>query len=67
MSLVQVRLQQLFLSGGSVAMAAVMAGGMGATTCKSLSQLFFSKINEFTKEERNSGLTNIIMGLSFYH
>jgi len=38
-------------TGGSVAMAAVMAGGIFK--------------NKFTKEERNSGLTNIVMGLSF--
>ena len=50
-------------SGGSVAMAAVMAGGMVPPLAIFVATLLFK--NKFTKEERNSGLTNIIMGLSF--
>ncbi|MDG9280328.1 fructose-specific PTS transporter subunit EIIC [Streptococcus pneumoniae] len=50
-------------SGGSVAMAAVMAGGMVPPLAIFVATLLFK--DKFTKEERNSGLTNIIMGLSF--
>ena len=50
-------------SGGSVAMAAVMAGGMVPPLAIFVATLIFK--DKFTKEERNSGLTNIIMGLSF--
>ncbi|HFI0716202.1 TPA: fructose-specific PTS transporter subunit EIIC [Streptococcus suis] len=49
--------------GGSVAMAAVMAGGMVPPLAVFVATLLFK--NKFTQEERNSGLTNIIMGLSF--
>ncbi|MBM7636831.1 PTS fructose transporter subunit IIABC [Streptococcus saliviloxodontae] len=49
--------------GGSVVMAAVMAGGMVPPLAVFFATLFFK--NKFTEEERNSGLTNIIMGLSF--
>ena len=50
-------------SGGSVAMAAVMAGGMVPPLAIFVATLLFK--DKFSKEERNSGLTNIIMGLSF--
>lgn len=49
--------------GGSVAMAAVMAGGMVPPLAVFIATLLFK--DKFTKEERNSGLTNIVMGLSF--
>ncbi|HEM2672863.1 TPA: PTS sugar transporter subunit IIA [Streptococcus suis] len=49
--------------GGSVAMAAVMAGGMVPPLAVFVATLL-SK-DKFTQEERNSGLTNIVMGLSF--
>ncbi|HFI0792944.1 TPA: fructose-specific PTS transporter subunit EIIC [Streptococcus suis] len=50
-------------NGGSVAMAAVMAGGMVPPLAVFVATLLYK--NKFTQEERNSGLTNIIMGLSF--
>ncbi|HEM6122812.1 TPA: PTS sugar transporter subunit IIA [Streptococcus suis] len=49
--------------GGSVAMAAVMAGGMVPPLAVFVATLLFK--DKFTQEERNSGLTNIVMGLSF--
>lgn len=49
--------------GGSVVMAAVMAGGMVPPLAVFVATLLFK--NKFTEEERNSGLTNIVMGLSF--
>ncbi|MFV8210835.1 PTS fructose transporter subunit IIABC [Streptococcus pluranimalium] len=49
--------------GGSVVMAAVMAGGMVPPLAVFVATLLFK--NKFTQEERNSGLTNIVMGLSF--
>ena len=50
-------------NGGSVAMAAVMAGGMVPPLAVFVATLLYK--NKFTQEERNSGLTNIVMGLSF--
>ncbi len=50
-------------NGGSVAMAAVMAGGMVPPLAVFVATLLFK--DKFTQEERNSGLTNIVMGLSF--
>ncbi|WP_373761062.1 PTS fructose transporter subunit IIABC [Streptococcus ferus] len=50
-------------SGGSVVMAAVMAGGMVPPLAVFVATLLFK--DKFTKEERDAGLTNIIMGLSF--
>ena len=50
-------------SGGSVVMAAVMAAGMVPPLAVFVATLLFK--DKFTEEERNSGLTNIIMGLSF--
>ncbi|MFI3055602.1 fructose-specific PTS transporter subunit EIIC [Streptococcus sp. 2020WUSS084] len=49
--------------GGSVAMAAVMSGGMVPPLAVFVATLLFK--DKFTQEERNSGLTNIVMGLSF--
>ncbi|MBD3948400.1 PTS sugar transporter subunit IIA [Tuanshanicoccus lijuaniae] len=49
--------------GGSIVMAAVMAGGMVPPIAVFFATLLFK--DKFTAEERNSGLTNIIMGLSF--
>ena len=49
--------------GGSVVMAAVMAGGMVPPLAVFVSTLLFK--HKFSQEERNSGLTNVIMGLSF--
>ncbi|HEM3358267.1 PTS fructose transporter subunit IIABC [Streptococcus suis] len=49
--------------GGSVAMAAVMAGGMVPPLAVFVATLLFK--DKFTQEECNSGLTNIVMGLSF--
>ncbi|SDB45225.1 PTS system, fructose-specific IIC component [Streptococcus henryi] len=50
-------------SGGSIVMAAVMAGGMVPPLAVFIATLLYK--NKFTQEERDSGLTNIIMGLSF--
>lgn len=49
--------------GGSVVMAAVMAGGMVPPLAIFVATLIYK--DQFTQEERNSGLTNIVMGLSF--
>ena len=50
-------------SGGSTVMAAVMAAGMVPPLAVFVASVLFK--DKFTEEERNSGLTNIIMGLSF--
>ncbi|MGT2887433.1 fructose-specific PTS transporter subunit EIIC [Streptococcus didelphis] len=50
-------------NGGSVVMAAVMAGGMVPPLAVFVATLLFK--DKFTLEERESGLTNIVMGLSF--
>ncbi len=50
-------------SGGSIVMASVMAGGMVPPLAVFVATMLFK--NKFTKEEQNSGLTNIVMGLSF--
>lgn len=50
-------------SGGSVVMAAVMAAGMVPPLAVFVATLLFK--DKFTEEERNSGLPNIVMGLSF--
>ena len=50
-------------TGGSPVMAAVMAAGMVPPLAVFVATLFFK--NKFTEEERNSGITNIVMGLSF--
>lgn len=50
-------------SGQFDIMAAVMAGGMVPPLAIALCTTFFK--NKFTKSERQSGLTNYIMGLSF--
>ena len=50
-------------TGGSPVMAAVMAAGMVPPLAVFVATLLFK--NKFTEEERNSGITNIVMGLSF--
>ena len=50
-------------TGGSPVMAAVMAAGMVPPLAVFVATLLFK--DKFTTEERNSGLTNIVMGLSF--
>ncbi|HGI4162783.1 TPA: fructose-specific PTS transporter subunit EIIC [Streptococcus agalactiae] len=50
-------------NGGSVVMAAVMAGGMVPPLAVFVATLLFK--DKFNNEERQSGLTNIVMGLSF--
>ena len=50
-------------SGEYGIMAAVMAGGMVPPLAVFVATLLFK--DKFTEEERNSGLTNIVMGLSF--
>ncbi|HEO1023456.1 TPA: PTS sugar transporter subunit IIA [Streptococcus agalactiae] len=51
------------VNGGSVVMAAVMAGGMVPPLAVFVATLLFK--DKFNNEERQSGLTNIVMGLSF--
>ena len=52
-----------FSGGGSTVMAAVMAAGMVPPLAVFVATVLFK--DKFTQEERDSGLTNIIMGLSF--
>lgn len=44
-------------------MAAVMAGGMVPPLAIALATTFFK--HKFTEQERKSGVTNYVMGLSF--
>ena len=53
----------LLASGNYILMAAVMAGGMVLPLAIALSTTFFK--NKWTEDERNAGLVNYIMGLSF--
>ena len=50
-------------SGNEAVMAAVMAGGMVPPLAIALATTFFSQ--RFTKEQRDSGKVNYVMGLSF--
>lgn len=50
-------------TGDGVWMAAVMAGGMVPPLAIALATTFFK--NKFTEEERKSGITNYVLGLSF--
>ena len=50
-------------SGGSIVMAAVMAAGMVPPLAVFVATVLFK--DKFTQEERDSGLANIVMGLSF--
>ena len=50
-------------SGGSIVMASVMAAGMVPPLAVFVATVLFK--DKFTQEERDSGLTNIVMGLSF--
>lgn len=56
-------LAETVTSGGSVVMAAVMAAGMVPPLAVFVATVLFK--DKFSQEERNSGLTNIVMGLSF--
>lgn len=49
--------------GGSVVMAATMAGGMVPPLAIFVASILFKQ--KFTKDEREAGLSNIVMGLSF--
>ncbi|WP_068779610.1 PTS fructose transporter subunit IIABC [Paenibacillus sp. GM2] len=56
----------VFASSGNtngLMMAAVMAGGMVPPLAIALASTFFK--NKFTEDERKSGLTNYVLGLSF--
>lgn len=50
-------------TGGSVVMASVMAAGMVPPLAIFIATRLFK--NKFTQQEREAGLTNIVMGLSF--
>ena len=50
-------------SGGSTVMAAVMAGGMVPPLAIFVATLLFKR--KFSQKNREAGLTNIVMGLSF--
>ena len=50
-------------TGGTFSMAAVMAGGMVPPIAIAMASQMFK--NKFTEQEREAGLTNYIMGLSF--
>lgn len=49
--------------GGSIIMASVMAGGMVPPLAIFISTLIFK--SKFTKDQKDAGLTNLVMGLSF--
>ncbi|MEY8671392.1 PTS fructose transporter subunit IIABC [Enterococcus gallinarum] len=49
--------------GGSVVIASVMAGGMVPPLAIFIATVLFK--NKFTKDQKEAGLTNIVMGLSF--
>lgn len=49
--------------GGSVVMASVMAGGMVPPLAIFIATVLFK--NKFTKDQKEAGLTNIVMGLFF--
>ena len=50
-------------TGGSPVMAAVMAAGMVPPLAVFVATILYK--NKFSQEERDSGITNIVMGLSF--
>ena len=56
-------LAETVTSGGSVVMAAVMAAGMVPPLAVFVATVLFK--DKFSQEERDSGLTNIVMGLLF--
>ena len=56
-------LAETVTSGGSVVMAAVMAAGMVPPLAVFVATVLFK--DKFSQEKRDSGLTNIVMGLSF--
>lgn len=49
--------------GGSIIMASVMAGGMVPPLAIFIATLIFK--NKFTQDQKDAGLTNLVMGLSF--
>lgn len=49
--------------GGSIIMASVMAGGMVPPLAIFIATLLFK--NKFTQDQKDAGLTNLVMGLSF--
>lgn len=56
-------LEASLATGGSAAMAAVMAGGMVPPIAIAIATTLFK--NKFTKEEKEAGLSNYVMGFSF--
>lgn len=50
-------------TGGSTSMAAVMAGGMVPPLAIAIATTIFK--NKYTKDERQAGISNYVMGLSF--
>lgn len=56
-------LAETIQTGGSSVMAATMAGGMVPPLAIALSTTIFK--NKYSKEEREAGISNYIMGLSF--
>ena len=50
-------------TGGSVVMAAVMAGGMVPPLAIAIATLLFK--DQFSKKDQEAGITNLIMGFSF--
>lgn len=50
-------------TGGSPMMAAVMAGGMVPPLAIAIATLLFK--DKFTQKDKDAGLTNVVMGLSF--
>lgn len=49
--------------GGSIIMASVMAGGMVPPLAIFIAALIFK--NKFTQDQKDAGMTNLVMGLSF--
>ena len=56
-------LEATIATGGSSAMAAVMAGGMVPPLALAIATTIFKE--KYSKEERQAGISNYIMGLSF--
>lgn len=56
-------LEASLATGGSTAMAAVMAGGMVPPLAIAIATTIFK--NKYTKDEKQAGISNYVMGLSF--
>lgn len=56
-------LEATLSTGGSTAMAAVMAGGMVPPLAIALATTIFK--NKYSKDEKQAGISNYVMGLSF--